>query len=68
MVGVLQKKGERKRKRNDMMLTLNIFSIVRSAVTIATLSTFNPCSLARVSANRRSLMSAERPSETKKEA
>ena len=53
--------------KNDM-LTLKIFSIVRSAATIATLSTFNPCSLARVSANLRSLMSAERPSETKKEA
>ena len=49
-----------------MTLTLNTFSIVRSAVTIATLSTFNPCSFARVSACLRSLMSTERPSETRK--
>ena len=69
MIGVRQnqKRGkDRRQKGGKMMLTLNTFSIVRSAVTIATLSTFNPCSFACVSASLRSLMSMERLSETKK--
>ena len=68
MIGVRQNQKRKGSGSRRMMLTPNTFSIVRSAVTIATLSTFNPCSFARVSASLRSLMSTERPSETKKAA
>ena len=48
--------------------TPKAFSIVLSAVAIATRSTSRPCSLALVSARRRSLKSAVRPNETRNSA